>query len=113
MHPEIIDLETPTSWPEPVADHLEHNHDLYLRWETRSGDVDVSAYDWAVHDLLDALRPYAIVGWHCTRLTAAEIARILGEGMRLPNTAMLEERIDACVADGQISPDANPPAAHP
>ena len=53
---------------------------------------------------MDALHPYAIIGWHCTRLTEAEIAHIVDQGMQLPSTAMLESRIDACVADGQISP---------
>jgi hypothetical protein len=102
MQPALFNLEDPGSWPEPVTSHLDRSYDLFLDWETRSRSVDVLAYDTAIQALVDALRLYAIVGWHCTRLTEAEINCILSEGMRLPDPTTLEERIEALVADGEI-----------
>jgi hypothetical protein len=49
------------------------------------------------------LRSYSLVGWHCTRLTNAEIDNIVASGMDLPNLAMLTRRIDAVTEDGLIS----------
>jgi hypothetical protein len=102
MQPALFNLEDPGSWPEPVTSHLDRSYDLFLDWETRSRSVDVLAYDTAIQALVDALRLYAIGGWHCTRLTEAEINCILSEGMRLPDPTTLEERIEALVADGEI-----------
>lgn len=42
------------------------------------------------------------MGWHCTRLTDAEIALIEATGMQLPNAHILNERIDKLVEAGQI-----------
>jgi hypothetical protein len=59
----------------------------------------------AIYGLIDVLQPFAITGWHCTRLTDAEMDHILRAGMQLPDTAMLNRRIDALVTSGDIAPD--------
>jgi hypothetical protein len=60
-------------------------------------------YDSAIHGLCVLLQRYAITGWHCTRLTRAEIAAIISNGMGLPDAAMLNRRIDAVVDAGLIT----------
>jgi hypothetical protein len=51
------------------------------------------------------LESYSIQGWHCTRLTDAEVATILSTGVHFPNREILNRRIDAVVMDGSLSPD--------
>jgi hypothetical protein len=90
-----LDLEAVESWPAELVSFMEAHHDLFLRWEIGSKPlIQASAFDRAIYRLSDAMRPYSIVGWHCTRLTHREIARIEAEGMRLPGAAMLSDRID-------------------
>ena len=59
-------------------------------------------YDSAIYGLEAMLRQYALVGWHCTRLTEDEIASIWSDGMHPPDAAMLHRRIDAVVAAGLL-----------
>jgi hypothetical protein len=75
-------------------------YDVFLDWADRPFRVDAAKYDRAMYGLIDALQPYAIVGWHCTRLTHREIADIEAGGMQLPNAAMLSRRIDNVAKDG-------------
>jgi hypothetical protein len=101
--PELVNLEQPETWPPPIANFLEAHHKLFLDWES-GGDENVSPlqYDRAIYAIEDVLRPYAIKGWHCTRLTDAEIEAVLADGMLLPDERMLSRRIDALVHDGTI-----------
>ena len=55
------------------------------RWYKFSG----KAFDKAIYGLRDILQAYEILGWHCTRLTDAEVDEILRDGMELPNAEML------------------------
>lgn len=99
----LLDLNRPALWPVDLRAYLDAHYDLFLGWER--GDVAAPAYDKAIYGLIDVLQPFAITGWHCTRLTDAEIDQILREGMQLPDTAMLNRRIDALVASGDLAPD--------
>ncbi|MGD9633545.1 MAG: hypothetical protein AB7U97_09730 [Pirellulales bacterium] len=99
----LIDLHRPASWPTDLRSYLDARHDLFLGWER--GNVAAPAYDEAIYGLIDVLQPYAITGWHCTRLTDAEIDQIARDGMQLPNTALLDRRIDALVASGELVPE--------
>jgi hypothetical protein len=103
MSPVLLELERPTEWPAELRKYLDEHHDLFLGWEART--VTAGAYDNAISGLIDALQPYAIAGWHCTRLTDAEIDDIMRNGMRLPDAAMLARRIDALVEAGQLAHD--------
>jgi hypothetical protein len=106
----LIDLNVPNTWPRDVLDYLGRHHALFLDWETRAPDISsyerahqrAKAYDRAIYGLRYVLQPYAITGWHCTRLTQAEIATIISNGMQLPDAMMLSRRIDALLNDGLL-----------
>ncbi len=99
----LMYLEAPDSWPVDLRDYLDRHHRLFLDWETKSAKVAPYTYDQAIYGLRDALRPYAIKGWHCTRLTNAEIANIISTGMQLSDAAMLNRRIDALLIAGLVT----------
>jgi hypothetical protein len=99
----LLQLEQPAAWPTELRAYLDAHHELFLGWET--GKVAPQAYDTAIYGLMNALQPYAITGWHCTRLTDAEIDEIVRNGMQLPDAAMLARRIDALVEAGQLARD--------
>jgi hypothetical protein len=101
----LLELEKPEAWPEALREYLIGHHDLFLNWETGNGRISGRAFDDAIYGLMDTLQPYEITGWHCTRLTDVEIDHILQDGMQLPDTAMLNQRIDALVAAGHLSED--------
>jgi hypothetical protein len=106
----LIDLNVPNSWPEDLLDYLGQHHALFLDWETRRPAISsyerayerAKAYDRAIYGLRDVLQSCAITGWHCTRLTHAEIATIISTGMQLPYGMMLARRIDALLNDGLL-----------
>jgi hypothetical protein len=98
----LLKLEQPAAWPAALQTYLETRHELFLGWETGTGRVAPGSYDNAIYGLIKALQPYAIRGWHCTRLTEAEIDEIYRNGMQLPNAAMLARRIESLVTAGQL-----------
>ena len=98
----LLELEQPAAWPAALQTYLQTQHDLFLGRETGTGRVAPASYDKAICGLMDVLQPYAIRGWHCTRLTDAEINEIQRNGMQLPNAAMLTRRIEALVVAGQL-----------
>src|SRR4051812_48581000 len=75
---------------------------LFLDWETGRHKVP-SDYDAAILGLATILSPHSIIGWHCTKLTEAEIANIRSSGMLLLSTIMLEEKLSAVVQAGYLS----------
>jgi hypothetical protein len=101
----LLDLERPATWPEELRSYLDAHHGLFLGREAKDGRVAASAFDKAMYGLMDALQPYAITGWHCTRLTDAEADTILQGGMQLPDAAMLARRIETLLGAGQITSD--------
>ena len=130
----LLDLDSPSSWPAELRTYLDKHHDLFVEWETKKqaqvsaqlqrsppqhryrrpalsaqspdkAKVFSQAYDRAIYGLRDILQAYEILGWHCTRLTDAEVDEILRDGMELPNAKMLTRRIDALVKANVIDPD--------
>lgn len=97
LEKERIDLDQPATWPRALCAYLEDHDELFLRWENKQGDVSAQMFDKAIVGLSNVLRPYEIIGWHCTRLTDMEINEISHNGMGLPDEAMLARRIDAVV----------------
>jgi len=85
----LLELDRPAAWPTELRAYLEAHHDLFLGWETGQGRPAAAAYDRAIYGLMDGLQPYTITGWHCTRLTDAEVREILRNGMQLPDAKML------------------------
>ena len=101
----LLDLDSPTSWPAELHTYLDEHYDLFLAWETKLGKFSGKAFDKAIYGLRDILQAYEILGWHCTRLTDAEVDEILRDGMELPNAEMLTRRIDALLKTNVIEPD--------
>jgi len=99
----IIDLDNVQNWPVALRAFLETHYDVFLGWEEDQNRPHPSTYDAAIYGLADALQPYALIGWHCTRLTDEEAERITTSGMGLPNGDVLERRIDALVQQGLIT----------
>jgi hypothetical protein len=102
---ELLDLNRPDGWPSDLRECLDRYHDLFLDWEFGPSKFTAVEYDLAVYGLEAVLRQYALVGWHCTRLTEAEIATIRSNGMQMPDVAMLHRRVDAVVEAGLLPRD--------
>ncbi len=107
--PAIIDLDDPSSWPPDLAAYLENHFELFVTWESprESGDSFQLArkFDRAIRGVSDILRRYALIGWHCTRLTDAEIDAIVAEGMTPLNGQILDARIATLERAGTIAAD--------
>lgn len=101
----LLSLAEPATWSEPLQAFLAEHYELFLDWATGPSRFDAKAYDRAIYQLAELLRPHALVGWHCTRLTDAEIAAIREGGMQLPHEGMLTARVDAVLRSGFISPE--------
>lgn len=105
MPGETFPLDAPDAWPAELQELLDRHHGLFLNWETVPERVGARAWEAAIHAVAGTLLPYAINGWHCTRLTDAEISLIVSHGMQLPDGAMLRRRIDALVKAGVLAPE--------
>lgn len=99
----LIDQEASDSWPHDLRSYLDQHQDVLLDWETGPSRGAARKYDLAISGLETVLRRYALVGWHCTRLTEDEIAGIRSRGMQLPDVAMLHRRVDAVVEAGLLT----------
>jgi hypothetical protein len=99
----VIDLEAPESWPSDVLTYLNEYHNLFLQWELGPSRIGAGNFDRAILAFEEILKAYALVGWHCSRLTRAEINHIIENGMQLPSVAMLSRRIDALVEQGLLT----------
>lgn len=101
-------LSDESTWPEDVLKFLEREDDIFRAWEEQHAGrqparpVSGPEYDSVLGGLRRVLDPYDLRGYHCTRLTDAEIAHILANGMQLPDAAMLLKRIQALQDDGVI-----------
>lgn len=101
----VVDLESSESWPSSLLGYLAAHHHVFLNWATGAVAIDAAIYDRAIYGLMDALQDFAIIGWHCTRLTDGEIEAISLEGMHLPNATMLARRVDAAIDAGLLAAD--------
>jgi hypothetical protein len=101
MH--LINLADSTTWPRNLVRVLERHEPLFQAWFTGHSVQSGPAFDAAHADVRGALDTCEVIGWHCTRLTDAEIALIEAAGMQLPNVHMLNERIDRLVEADQIA----------
>lgn len=107
--PAIIDLENPSLWPDDLVAYLEDHLELFIAWEgprqTKDSYDLARQFDRAIHGLSDILRQYALLGWHCTKLTEAEIQAIVAHGMTPPNARILNSRVAALEGSGIICAD--------
>ncbi len=101
MH--LINLADPTTWPRNLVGVLEWHESLFQAWFTGHSVQNGAAFDEAHAAVRGALDTCEVIGWHCTRLTDAEIVLIEADGMLLPSVQLLNERIDRLVETGQIA----------
>jgi hypothetical protein len=97
MPHEPLPLGEPDAWPIRLTELLDEHHEVFRNWEVAPDRVGAPVWDAAIMAVAKALSPYSITGWHCTRLTDAEIGQIIASGMQLPDGAMLRGRIEALV----------------
>ncbi|MFA6034071.1 MAG: hypothetical protein WC889_14320 [Myxococcota bacterium] len=95
-----IELDRPEVWPSDLIAVLTDHHDAF---RSRERGPLSGGYDAAVYAVADALRSYAIVGWHCTRLADHEIDDIKARGMVLLDVDLVVRRVDASIRHGLIS----------
>ena len=98
----VLDLDAPAAWPGELLAFLDAHHALLLAWETWAENVRWQDHDAAIYGLQALLGRYALVGWHCTRLTREEVTAIVDGGMQLPDRAMLNRRLDALTRAGVL-----------
>lgn len=101
----LLELGQPAAWPLALRDYLSAYSDLFVKWESATGEVQAAAYDEAIYGLVAVLQLYTMVGWHCTRLTEAEIDKVLDTGMQLPDGTMLRHRIEGLTQTGVMTND--------
>lgn len=103
-----MDLNIKETWPDDLLKALERDRPIFEGWELQRirarGAPSVSGrdYDRALHRLTSVLINYRLHGYHCTRLTVAEIAHIRSTGMQLPDETVLRQRIDTLRDAGLI-----------
>ena len=100
-----MEFNDESTWPADVLEYLGKHHSLLLAWAKRGEGpmpcpVMPEHYDRTLNGLRRVLNNHALHGYHCTRLTKAEIEHIKSNGMQLPNGAMLKRRIEALEAAG-------------
>ena len=105
-------LNDERTWPAEIVKYLEQHQDLFLAWELKGAGMGSSfedarafarQYDRAIYGLRAVLSRYSLEsGYHCTRLTNAEIDHIVSNGLQLPNLDMLQARIQAIHDAGLI-----------
>lgn len=83
------------TWPEEVKETIERHYSTLREWERPFHNISAAEYDTAIIDIGDCLMAHDLLGYHCTRLTLAEIDNILLNGMSLQNRELLCFRIDA------------------
>jgi hypothetical protein len=118
MDQEILFLEDANSWPSEVLAHLDSSCDLLDAWYNSSNVFYAEAskmakiYDELIYGLNDVIKNCSLHGYHCTRLTDDEIIEIRNNGMSLPNSELLGDRIkklqekaiiDDCIATRLIA----------
>lgn len=101
---QLLSLEEPSAWPDELVQFLDSHRDLFIDWSGTPKDFSAQEYDAAIGGLARLLGGYALVGWHCTRLTDAEIKLITTDGMEPLNTDMLHRRIDRLVTSKALNP---------
>lgn len=112
-------LDDESTWPAEIVQFLDQTSELFDDWEGPTSEARVrmrrpgshsdgprfpaKSYDQAIYGLERLLRKHTLEsGYHCTRLTDAEIEVIRRNGMQLQNASSLRARIQACADGGLI-----------
>ncbi len=112
------------SWPSPLLEYLDSEHEMLLA-HAKFNREQMTAYlnqkgDHIPRALMpsnpyiherdrvwlatnELLKPYTLLGRHCSRLTEFEVEYIRQNGMQLPNSDTLRERIRRLETEGLIT----------
>jgi len=99
---EIIDLDQPDTWPSDLLSVLTAHHGTLRSHEV--GPLS-NRFDAALYSVVEALQPYSVVGWHCTRFADHEVEDVKANGMTLLDIDLVSRRICAAVRAGLLSSD--------
>lgn len=97
------------TWSADILAFLDANIDVFLGWEMQDAPppanriVTPSEFDSTHASFRAVLEGKKLIGYHCTRLTNAEIESIKTYGLAPQNGDLLLNRIDALVFSGEIS----------
>lgn len=119
--PRGIEFEREETWPAELIELLRANVDLLANYERRRREIDqmlrtddiasriytpVNEFkarrDAIVREAERILSGCVLLGFHCTRLTAAEIGDIKRAGLRSLSDGLLRSRIDRVLSEGVI-----------
>lgn len=94
----VMNLQDCHSWPEAVRDFLSANEALFQAQRTPSEDWMESErrgreFDRLHDELEELLARFSMTGYHCTRLTEAEIAEVQANGLQPLSPELLNWRI--------------------
>lgn len=117
-----VEIEDLSSWPPEFLGEADKVKSLVCRYQKERQRIDQLAqedlraridpppnkykaeYRTTVERLEATLVPHRLVGFHCTRLTTAEMSDIAHSGLRCLSPGLVYERIDSCVARGFLAP---------
>jgi hypothetical protein len=116
-----VEIEVAETWPPDFLNDAVQNRDLVLSYQRERQRIDRlcqddvfvrmdppenkyrNEFDELLERLDKSLTQHRIVGYHCTRLTPSEVARIKSNGLRLLSPEFVRQRLDQCVADGYLT----------
>ena len=101
MH--LIDPFQPATWPIELRKALDELRPVFRAWELELPGRSPKEFDAAVRKLGVALEPYALRGYHFTRLTDEEAEHIRTHGLEVLSTDLVERRINSQVAGGGMT----------
>lgn len=99
---QLLNLDLPNDWPDALKATLADVRPVMRAWELDSPTKSAADFDPAITTLGNALRPYSIRGWHCTRLTEDEAATVQTDGLAPLSADLIERRIAAQVQRGTL-----------
>jgi hypothetical protein len=121
LEPEDFELELPQTWPVGVRELVESHRETLIAYQRERGRIDRlgwtdvrvrmnppvnqyrSGYDTLLARTEELLVGHRLVGYHCTRLTSAEVVRVRREGLRALSPDLVRERLEALVDAGEMS----------
>jgi hypothetical protein len=99
-----IQFDQPEHWPDSLHTALGHARSWSLDW-CEDDSPWSSRYESEIQALLRSVHDCALKGWHCTRLREAEAQSIRDSGMAVLSESLVNRRIAAARAAGELSQD--------
>lgn len=119
----VVEFEDLDTWPPELLALFEREFPSLEAYERRRAEVDALCRD----DVMARMSPppnahkqrrdevirqadttiagNKLLGFHCTRLRTFELEQVMSCGLRLLDTALLQDRIGRAVAEGELTPD--------